>query len=107
MDFLKKALSLLDFETSEEDSQSYNLNAEDKNLYNRILLLIDQINLLVIKQKHYSPSTTVMSFMLYTLSPCAYDLIRDYFNLPTKRYLQYLSSSLNVSPSLGYYNRQS
>ena len=99
VNFLNKALSLLNFETSEDDSQSHNLNAEDNNLYNRILLLIDQINLLVIKQKHYLPSTIVMSFMLYTLSPCAYDLMRDYLNLPTKRYLQYLSSSLDVSPN--------
>jgi hypothetical protein len=37
--------------------------------------------------------------MLYTLSPCAYDLLRNYFNLPTKRYLQYLSANLNVTPS--------
>ena len=32
VNFLNKALSLLNFETSENDSQSHNLNAEDNNL---------------------------------------------------------------------------
>ena len=88
----------LNFISSEHESEHYESN-EDDNIYNILSLLVDQINLLVSKKKHYSSETIIMSFMLYTISPCAYDLMRGYINLPTKRYLQYLSSNMDVSPN--------
>ncbi|KAK9891103.1 hypothetical protein WA026_013423 [Henosepilachna vigintioctopunctata] len=66
------------------------LSPESDEIFSILSILIDQVKLLVNKRKRYSIETIIMSFMLYTISPCAYDLLRGYINLPAKRYLQYI-----------------
>jgi THAP domain/Transposase protein len=91
---LNKACSKITPEILEECSEDHRTDL------NNIHILINQMKLLILKKKRYSSDTVIMSFMLYTVSPCAYDLMRNYLILPTKRYLQYLSSGFDVAPNM-------
>ncbi|CAH1978417.1 unnamed protein product [Acanthoscelides obtectus] len=53
---------------------------------------------MVFNKNRYCPATIIMSFIIYSQSPSCYNVIRDFFVLPHKRYLQSISSSLHVSP---------
>lgn len=68
LQYLNRALSLSNEDNSDLDS--------DRNSDTFCLsILIDQLNLIILKKKRYSTSTIIMAFMLYTISPCAYELM--------------------------------
>ena len=46
-----------------------------------------------------------MAFMLYSQSSAAYNLLRSFFILPHKRYLQNVSSNMNISPKNNVKNK--
>lgn len=76
-------------------------NYDESNtfLYSKHLeIIIDQLYQIVSNKNKYRPSTIIMAFILYSQSPTCYNVIRDFFVLPHKRYLQSISSSLAVSP---------
>ncbi|VEN41670.1 unnamed protein product [Callosobruchus maculatus] len=81
-------------------SKAYVKCEEDESFaYTKHLeIIIDQLIQMVSKKNRYCPATIIMSFIIYSQSPSCYKLIRDFFVLPHKRYLQSISASLNVSP---------
>lgn len=89
---LKKSLTIL---------EEANKIAEDKEfVYSKQLHIIsDQVKQLVNNVRKYSSSTIIFAFMINCQSPSCYNLIRDFLFLPTRRYLQSISSSLSVSPA--------
>jgi len=91
-DLLRRGLELL--------SKAYSKCDEDDNFLHstHLELLIDQLTQIVSNKNKYRPATIIMSFVIYSQSPACYNLIRDFFVLPHKRYLQSISSSLSVSP---------
>lgn len=92
-ELLKQSIKLLSkaFTKCEDD---------DTFLYTRQLeLILDQLTQIVSNKNRYCPATIIMSFIIYSQSPSCYNLIRDFFILPHKRYIQSISSSLSVSPT--------
>lgn len=61
-------------------------------------ILMDQLKQITNRKNRYSSGTIIMAFMFYCQSPATYEIIRKFFILPHKRYLQYLSSNLDISP---------
>lgn len=61
-------------------------------------IVIDQIKQIKNKKNRFSPGTIIMAFMLYSQSSAACNLLRSFFILPHKRYLQHLSSNMDISP---------
>ncbi|VEN45422.1 unnamed protein product [Callosobruchus maculatus] len=68
-------------------------------------IIIDQLTQIVSNKRRYKPSTIIMAFILYCQSPSCYDIVRDFFILPHKRYLQSISGSLAVSPKDEHHNK--
>ncbi|XP_045482104.1 uncharacterized protein LOC123686148 [Harmonia axyridis] len=67
-------------------------------------ILIDQLKQITLKKNRYSSSTIIMAFLIHTTSHSTYELLRGFFMLPNKRYLQRISSGLNVSPNNDIHN---
>lgn len=75
------------------------LNEVDDFQYSKnIQILTDQLRQIVSKKVKYCTATVIMAFVVYSQSPSCYGLLREFFVLPHKRYLQSISSSLLVSP---------
>ncbi|XP_044766292.1 uncharacterized protein LOC123322410 [Coccinella septempunctata] len=80
--------------------QALTVSCENNFPYSKnIEILIDQLRQINSKKNRYSSSTIIMSFMIHTTSHSTYELLRGFFILPHRRYLQRISSELNVSPS--------
>lgn len=84
LDYLNTAVEVL----HEVVDFQYHMNLE---------IIVDQLKQIVGNRNRYSRSTIIMSFLLYCQSPSCYNLLREYLVLPHKRYLQSLSSSLELS----------
>ncbi|KAJ3644415.1 hypothetical protein Zmor_022148 [Zophobas morio] len=74
------------------------LNDDHEYKYKKYLdSILQQLKMLCQKKSKYSSSVLLFAFMIYSQSVPAYNILRDYFFLPHKRYLQQLSSGFNVS----------
>ncbi|CAH1112316.1 unnamed protein product [Psylliodes chrysocephalus] len=62
------------------------------------LELINNQLLLLTTKKRYSLSTILLSLTIFHQSPSAYTYLKKFLNLPTKRYLQIITSSFQLSP---------
>uniref|UniRef100_A0A6P7GTB0 Uncharacterized protein LOC114346153 n=1 Tax=Diabrotica virgifera virgifera TaxID=50390 RepID=A0A6P7GTB0_DIAVI len=58
----------------------------------------NQLMLLTATRAKYSLPTVLFALTIYNQSTSCYNIIRQYLNLPTKRYLQMITSSFHVSP---------
>jgi hypothetical protein len=81
------------------------INAQEKgreqnfDKIRQLEIIIDQLRQIVNDKPKYSSCTVIMAFILYSQSASCYELIRSFLILPHKRYLQSISSSLQVSPN--------
>lgn len=82
---IQNALNSLDNETMDDTAEI-------------LELLKDQLKLLTKKRKQYNLPTLLFSLTILNQSASAFDILRQHLTLPTKRHLQTISSSLNVSP---------
>lgn len=73
-------------------------NEENFNYTAHITLICDQLKQIVNSRIRYDSSTVIMAFQLYSQSPACYKLLRNFLILPHTRYLQFISSALDVSP---------
>lgn len=76
-----------------------NLTEKNFNIRPTLELLENQLYLLNATRKQYTMPTLLFSFAIYSQSSSTYNCLRKFFNLPTKRYLQHVTSSLIVSVS--------
>lgn len=96
--FLEKASSALDKAIEIAEHQEY----ENKTT---LKIVTDEVKLMRGKRQ-YSPVTLIFSFMLLSFSHSCYNLVKDYLILPHKRYLQQISSTLNVSCNSTHYLKE-
>jgi hypothetical protein len=98
LSILKRSLTLLT--TTREQAKEQHFEQ-----IKQLEIIVDQVRQIVNKKPKYAASTVVMAFILYSQSPTCYELIRQFFILPHKRYLQSISSSLQISPNSDFGNK--
>lgn len=69
------------------------------------VILADELKqILNRRRKRYAAEAIIVASVIYSQSPISYNILRGFFILPHKRYLQSLLSSLNVSAVKGRNN---
>lgn len=65
----------------------------------KLEILINQLKHFFTKRTRYDSSIIIMSFVIYSHSAAAYELLRRFVFLPYKRHLQSISSTFNITPN--------
>jgi hypothetical protein len=81
-------------------TQIVDSSSSDHQYIKTIEILLDQIKLILFKKRQYSVATMIFAFVMFTKSSSTYEMLRKFLILPTKRHLQQISSSFNVSPNI-------
>lgn len=61
-------------------------------------LVTDQVKLMMSSKITYCHQSIITAFVIYSHSSSTYEFLRQFFILPHKRYLQFISSKLSISP---------
>lgn len=88
--YLEKALAYL-YEAQE-------LNNDEFKHEKTLELVTDQVKLMIASKISYCRQSIITAFIIYSHSSSTYEFLRQFFVLPHKRYLQFISSKLSISP---------